>query len=435
MPELDQITTHNRFANTGPEFNGHSTDVLPSALDAEVRAIYRRSPLYARRAPIHPESLRWACFNEIPLLTKQEIVEEGHCAFFDDCEEVEREVAADRFERETTSGTTTAPMTVIMERGWWDAQTRRAYRAHPVLAEFADRPHRRAVLAPVNCSSNLCPYEDFPFPHRWFDGTIYLNLSSDPFCFTEVEWDRIISEIQATKPEIIEGEPVYLSLLARAARRRKVSVPSLRALILTYGKASLAHSRRLTEVFGVPQVDLYGSTEAGYLFVGDAFADNSRAIEANAFIELEPLSRPEGGSSGNGVFSDIFRVIITTRGREAMPLLRYTSGDVVRRTAEGFQVLGRERDLCFRADGSLLTTFDVDRVVPADFSVWHYCLQQVSPQRWNFDYVADHAAPAGLADALAGVLDPGSRVNLFRKRLLQPAPSGKFALLKPLPKS
>ena len=420
------VILRKQFANRGLDFEGPADQPIPPVLDAEVRAIYQRSPLYPRRRPIHPEALRWGCFDEIPLLTKQEIVEEGHCAFFDDCDAVDRGILDNRFERETTSGTTTAPMIVIMETGWWDEQTRRAYRAHPVLREFADRPYRKAVLAPVNCSSNLCPYEDFPYPNRYFSGTVYLNLSSDPFCFSDGEWDRIILEIQATKPEVLEGEPIYLSLLARAAKQRGLTVPSLKAIILTYGKASLVHSRRIAEVFPVPQIDLYGSTEAGYLFVGDAFADDSRVIEENAFIELEPLRAD---------LPDVYRVIVTTRGREAMPLLRYVSGDAVMKTPGGFRVLGRERDLCFRADGRLLTPLDIDRALPAEFPFWHYCLRQVSADRWNFDYVADHTAPAGLADKLAAAIGDGSRVNLFRKRLLAPAPSGKFALLKPMAKA
>jgi phenylacetate-coenzyme A ligase PaaK-like adenylate-forming protein len=412
------------FANTGLNVDGSRTAVLPAELEAEVRAIYERSPLYARRRAIHPEPLRWACFDEIPLLTKQEIVAEGHCAFFDDCAEVDRRISVNEVERETTSGTTTAPMTVIMEQGWWDEQTRRAYRAHPVLAEFADRPHRKAVLAPVNCSSNLCPYEDFPFPNRYFNGTVYLNLSSDPFCFNEVEWDRIVTEIQATKPEILEGEPVYLSLLARAVRRREVKVPSLRAIILTYGKASLVHSRRIAAAFPVPQVDLYGSTEAGYIFVGDAFQDNLRVIDENAFVELVPWrGMPE-----------VFQTQVTTRRRRAMPLLRYHTGDVVRRCAGGFRILGRERDLYLRPDGGVVAAGEIDAALPADFACWHYCLVQTAESRWDFHYVAEHNAPDAVAGAIAGVLGDGVRVNLFRRRYLQPGSSGKFSLLKPLAK-
>src|SRR5580698_2721345 len=303
------------FANSPTALgDAASGDRVPERLEQEVRRIYSRSPIYGRRFPLHVEPLQWACFREIPALSKREIVEVGHQSFFDDYREIERGIADRRFEYENTSGTTSSPMTVIMEDGWWAAQTRRAYRASPILRDFADRPHRKCVLAPVGCSSNLCPYEDHPFPHRYFDGTVYLNLSSDPFAFSEAEWDRIVLELQATRPEILDGEPVYLSLLARAVTKRGVKVPSIRAVILTYGKASRQHGRRIAEAFPAPQVDLYGSTEAGYLFVGTAFADDSQVIDGNAFVELAP------GRSGTD------QIFVTTRGREAMPLLRYRTG-------------------------------------------------------------------------------------------------------------
>lgn len=396
---------------------------LPEALEREIRAIYRRSPLYGARFALHDEPLHWSCYREIPVLTKQEIVQRGHAAFFADYQEVERGFAQKKYEFEHTSGTTSGPMTVVMEDGWWNAQTRRAYLAHPQLAKYVDRPYRKCVLAPVGCSSNLCPYEDHPFPHRYFDGTVYLNLSSDPFAFPEGEWDRISRELQAVKPQVVEGEPVYLSLLARALKRRRISVPSVETLILTYGKASRQHSRRMAEVFpGAAQVDLYGSTEAGYLFVGDAFADNLRVVEANAFIELIPWR----------AVPEVFQIQVTTREREAMPLLRYHTGDIVRRTPTGFRILGRERDLYFHPAGRVISAFEIDEVLPEDFACWHWSLVQVSDQRWEFQYVAEAVAHESVADALGSVLGPGSRVTLFRRKFIQPAASGKFALLKPL---
>lgn len=414
------------FANSpeslGAPANGH----LPSALEREIRAIYERSPLYGRRFPLHREPLQWPCYREMPVLTKQEIVQHGHEAFFADYREIERGFAEKKFEYEHTSGTTSGPMTVVMEDGWWNAQTRRAYLAHPGLARYVDRPYRKCVLAPVGCSSNLCPYEDHPFPHRYFDGTVYLNLSSDPFAFPEGEWERIVRELQAVQPEVIEGEPVYLSLLARALKRRQVSVPSVRTAILTYGKASLQHSRRIAEAFpGAEQVDLYGSTEAGYLFVGDAFRDNLRVIEANAFIELVPWRDND---------PEAFQILVTTRDRVAMPLLRYHTGDIVRRTPTGFRILGREKDLFTRPDGAVVSAFEVDQVLPADFHCWHWSLVQVSEQRWELQYVADGLAPDGVAEKVAAVLGEGARVTLFRRKFIQPAASGKFALLKPLAK-
>lgn len=412
------------FANL-PETLGSAGDSrLPAFLEAEIRAIYERSPLYPERFPLHPEPLHWACYHGIPVLTKQEILERGHAAFFADYRAIERGLQNREYEYEHTSGSTSQPMTVIMEDGWWTEQTRRAYLAHPRLAPYAGRPVRKAVLAPVACSSNLCPYEDEPFPHRYFEGTVYLNLTSDPFVFPEAEWDRIVLELQAVKPEIIEGEPVYLSLLARAAAKRQVSVPSVRVVILTYGKASLQHSRRIAAVFPATQVDLYGSTEAGYIFVGDAFQDNSRVIDANAFVELVPWRGA----------ADTFQTRVTTRNRQAMPLLRYHTGDVVRRFPTGFRILGRERDLYVRGDGVVVSASDIDAALPDSFACWHYCLVQTGESRWDFHYVADHPAPKETEAALARALGDGVRVNAFRRRYLQPASSGKFSLLKPLVK-
>jgi phenylacetate-CoA ligase len=416
--------TASTFANTPAALGAVAEGFVPEPLEQEVRKIYARSPLYGQRFPLHPEPLRWSCYQEIPALSKKEIVERGHQAFFSDYAVIERGLTEKKFEYESTGGTTQSPMTVIMEDGWWNAQTERAYRASPILREFAGRPYRKCVLAPVGCSSNLCPYEDHPFPHRYFDGIVYLNLSSDPFAFPEGEWDRIVRELQATKPEVIEGEPVYLSLLARAAQRRGVTVPSVRAVILTYGKASTQHGQRIAEVFPAAQVDLYGSTEAGYLFVGEAFKDNSQVIDANAFIELVPW---------RAGLPDVFQIYVTTRDREAMPLLRYHTGDIVQKFPTGFRLLGREGNLYFRPNGSLVSPTDVDVALPANFACWHYSLVQTGEMRWDFHYVADEtAAHREVESALAAMLGAGARVNAFRRKFIAPAASGKFALLKPL---
>jgi phenylacetate-CoA ligase len=412
------------FANHPDTLVADSDEQLPHVLESEIRKIYDRSPLYGQRFTLHADPLRWACYHEIPALSKKEIVERGHQAFFADYAVIERGLVSRHYEYESTGGTTQAPMTVIMEEGWWNAQTARAYRAHPLLAPYADRAYRKCVLAPVGCSSNICPYEDHPFPHRYFDGTVYLNLTSDPFVFPESEWDRIVTELQAVQPEVIEGEPVYLSLLARAAKKRGVSVPSIRVVILTYGKASRQHAQRIAEVFPAPQVDLYGSTEAGYIFVGEAFRDDSRVIDSNVFVELAPFRD----------LPDVFQIYVTTRDRVAMPLLRYHTGDIVRRTPTGYRLLGREGGLYFRPDGTLVSPSEIDAALPADFACWHYSLVQTSENRWDFHYVADHIAPASVESAVAGALGPGARVVAFRRRFIAPAASGKFALLKPLSK-
>lgn len=227
---------------------------------------------------------------------------------------------------------------------------------------------------------------------------------------------------------------MYLSLLARAAKKRGVRVPSLKAIILTYGKASKQHSERIAGVFPAPQVDLYGSTEAGYLFVGEAFQDDSQAIDANAFIELAPW-QPASMSAAQAPLADVFQIYVTTRDREAMPLLRYHTGDTVQKFPHGFRLLGREANLYFRPDGSLVSPTDIDAALPSSFTCWHYCLVQTAEMRWDFHYVSDHVTPdvhRAVETSLAAMLGEGARVNAFRRKFIAPAASGKFALLKPL---
>src|SRR6185436_20407559 len=103
------------FANAPDTLGGATSGFLPPALEQEVRRIYERSPLYGRRFALHTEPLQWSCYREIPALSKKEIIEHGHQAFFSDYGVIERGLQDRRFEYEATGGTTQSPMTVIME--------------------------------------------------------------------------------------------------------------------------------------------------------------------------------------------------------------------------------------------------------------------------------------------------------------------------------
>ncbi|MBP6508815.1 MAG: CoF synthetase, partial [Opitutaceae bacterium] len=111
---------------------------------------------------------------------------------------------------------------------------------------------------------------------------------------------------------------------------------------------------------------------------------------------------------------------------------RYHTGDIVQQLPTGFRLLGREGNLHFRPDGSLVSPTDIDAALPADFACWHYSLVQTAADRWDFHYVGDQVAGPEVAEGLARILGEDVRVNAFRRKFLTPAASGKFALLKPL---
>ena len=80
------------FANASETLVSVRDGFLPKALEQEIRKIYDRSPLYARRFPLHAEPLQWSCYREIPALSKKEIIHEGRIGtlkrFKDDANEV-----------------------------------------------------------------------------------------------------------------------------------------------------------------------------------------------------------------------------------------------------------------------------------------------------------------------------------------------------------
>jgi len=84
----------------------------------------------------------------------------------------------------------------------------------------------------------------------------------------------------------------------------------------------------------------------------------------------------------------------------------------------------------------MVSPADVDQALPADFACWHYCLTQTGDTRWDFHYVADATADhRAVESALSQLLGAGVRVNAFRRKSIPPAASGKFSLLKPLPRA
>ena len=87
------------FANARETLGPDSGDRVPAALEGEIRKIYARSPLYGQRFPLHSNPLQWSCYREIPALSKKEIVERGHQAFFADYTEIDRGLQMLRWSR------------------------------------------------------------------------------------------------------------------------------------------------------------------------------------------------------------------------------------------------------------------------------------------------------------------------------------------------
>lgn len=171
--------------------------------------------------------------------------------------------------------------------------------------------------------------------------------------------DRYIDAIRDWRPRCIYGYASSLSLLAARAREtgRDLRMKDLR-VVSTTGEALYPHQRQLlTEVFGVPVSNEYGSRDAGLI----ALETPEEQLAINSETILLEVLDANGQAVADG---QIGEACITHLCSEAQPFLRYRTGDVVRRSTEsdragrGLEILGevqgRKTDFVVRADGTVM---------------------------------------------------------------------------------
>ena len=375
----------------------------------------------------HTEALRWSCYREIPALSKREIVETGHQSFFPDYREVERGLADRRFEYENTSGTTAAPMTVIMEDGWWAAQTRRAYRASADPARVRGPAAPQVRAGPGGVLEQPLPLRGPPVPAPLFRRDGVPEPLERPLRLLRggVGPDRRRAPGDpAGDPRGRARLPLAPRARGRAARRQGAEHPRRHPDLRqgeprsTAGGSPRRSPPRRSTSTARPRPATSSSARRSGTTPG--------SIDDNAFIELAPwragrARRPPDLRDDPGPGGD---------AAPALPHGRHRA----RRCPAGFRILGRERDLYLRPDGTLVSAADVDAALPADFACWHYCLTQTGAEPLGLPLRRGQDRPPRGASRRRSRASsaPGVRVNAFRRKSIAPAASGKFALLKPL---
>jgi phenylacetate-CoA ligase len=133
---------------------------------------------------------------------------------------------------------------------------------------------------------------------------------------------RVLHDLGVTLTWSMPTETLLWAAAARAAGLRPgEDFPELRALFVGGEPLSLARRRRISEIWGVPVVEEYGSTETGSL-AGECPQGNLHLWADRAIFEVY---HPDRGISPEGSG----QLVVTPLYREAMPLLRYNLEDEV----------------------------------------------------------------------------------------------------------
>jgi len=258
---------------------------------------------------------------------------------------------------------------------------------------------------------------------RTLGHTLFVNLARIPFVLSDAELQRMADEITAWSPQFLDLDPVHGAWFALFCERKGIRFPSLRFVICSYEFVSTVHRRILQRVFSVPVFNLYGSTETGHLLMENE-ADEMKPNYDTALLEV--VDTDPGG---------IGTLLVTTLSNEYMPLLRYRIGDFVvrheRSYGTDYTVHGRIRDALAAADGTRVTTWQVDQCFPDVEGIVHYQLRQTAASNFHFRYIPESSELNGttFSEAVAkleSLLD--STVDIESVPTLLPETSGKFRL-------
>jgi phenylacetate-CoA ligase len=386
-----------------------------------------------REVPLYRDSLAdcrlpgLECFRQMPLLGKPAMRENFPHNFLGDHVTLDSLLTQNLIELEYTSGTTSDRLPVIFARGWWDAQEQRALRLNPVAAKIFDEfpsAHRATITTPA-CNGLTCPTVWMSREQRIIGRSLFVNLQRIPFVLPDTELERMAQEIIEWAPQFLDTDPVHIVWLALYCERRGLKFPSLKFILCTYEFFSTVHKKILERVFGVPVLNLYGSTETGHLLMENGRGEMQPSLET-AFLEIV-----------NADAHGIGDLVVTTLSNDYMPLLRYRIGDLAEKisTADGarFIVHGRAKDALLAADGSRVTTWQVDQCFADADGLAHYELKQTDGDITTLRFIADTLPPTTetlqrITSRLEALLQMKQIIPVEMLPTLVPAASGKFRL-------
>ncbi|MER0478163.1 hypothetical protein ABR737_07365 [Streptomyces sp. Edi2] len=395
-----------------------------------------------RDIPIYRASLAKGHF---PLLDKPEIAR----GFPDNWMTPRLSAALESGEAEfvLSTGTHHARMQIIRPPYFLLHSYYRLWSEHPDIAGTWEAGCRRVSLttvlatehvARVNAARRGTPPDPVPaLADRQLDArTCYLNLRLDPALWERDEVVRMLQEIKAAAQAHPRGwyhldcSGYHLAHLLRKVAEWGLwdDFPPPASIIHAYEYTPVNVRRFLHQHFTCPVIDLFGSTELGYLYFSDRRGTYRPHLDKMS-VELHPVA--DG--------STIHQLIVTSVRNPFMPLVRYRSGDCVR-TVDGTpdpekitQFCGREKELLDTSHGPVAQG-DLDRCIgEASPQVFVYQLQLTGEATARLVYTTFDGTPvepdgvAALEEALGELT--GRRCRLDHRPHLPIGKSGKYAWL------
>ena len=366
--------------------------------------------------------------NHIPILNKEDIRSNFPHNWF--TPEVKQAVELGDVEWVASSGTTSERMQIMRPKNWRFEQLEKTYSQHDTLKRCWNEQYTRIALTTAICSQTLCFKED-PGPEKRFIGrTLYINLSSDPQTWVKSDLERMLKEIAGYTPYFLDVDPYYLAIFLKKLKQYGLLSKLVEPEAITFGYEFTTKNIRqyIKNTLAVSLLNLYGSTELGYLFMENEQGQMRLCSEQTA-IELIPLDSDK----------KLYSLVVSCTKNPYMPLIRYRTGDClqmdsIENTSEIIRICGREKETLTGVGGVIPQAFVDDLIHDYATDILIYQLQELGEYKLQLCYTTMSDTPIAVQIVIELekqiAMLAGKDCVLQYRSALSPGFSGKFSWLR-----
>jgi phenylacetate-CoA ligase len=243
-----------------------------------------------------------------------------------------------------------------------------------------------------------------------------------------------VEQLHRLSPTVLSGLPTFLQFLARHIDRSKTPLPRIGSLLPEGALSPPILKNELFRAFGVPVHEVYGAHELGSVATTCEQRDKLHIMMPEFLVET--VRNGKHADSG-----ELGEIVITSFINRAMPLIRYTPGDVGRlyedqcpcgRKTQLLTLEGRLQDTIVTSKG-IFTAQAIIEFFDAYPNIEFFQLVQRSEARCDLLVVEKERGQTNMHDVSDAAEDFLGEEMQIRPRLvstIKPEVSGKFRFVK-----
>lgn len=311
-----------------------------SALERLLATAARRVPFYRELWRAHGVDVAQldlpAQLDRLPLVSKAML------AAADVADRLDPVYGESELVKARTSGSTGQPLDVWTDRA---TRRRRQFRFLRALMAAGYRPGQRLMLISSRSSDSIKRVSPWARLFRWSYADLY---------WPEGE---LVRAYRALRPDVLYAPLSVLLFLGREAR----TAHRPRHVVSTSEQLTPSARAQLEARYCESVSDFFGMTETGLIAWRIGRSSAYSTAQAGFILEMLPAAQQEGPGEARG----LERLVVTDLAGGAMPLIRYDTGDLVRRdrTRPGAPIVelaGKQVDFLELPDGTCVSPYTVD---------------------------------------------------------------------------